>query len=96
MSQANSRLLQAQEQLKAAVAEITAAHEAIPDEDFTKDIPSVLVCIYDPVLNQGHFTLLGNVTHAAGALEEVLNDPEHYPFKMSLLDAMQDRLLSQC
>lgn len=93
MSPINSRLLQAHEQLKAATLELVAAHEAIPDSEFTPDIPSVIICGYDPARNEGTFTMLGNVSHAAQSLEKVLADPAHSPFRDALMQAIEMRIL---
>lgn len=94
MSQATDQLYYAFELLETALAEIAAAQLAIPDEEFTLDLPSVLVCSYEPLQERSRFTLLGTVHHAAQALEEGLADPVNTPFRKAVIRAMVGRLAS--
>jgi hypothetical protein len=95
MSQSTNRLLYAFEALNAAIAEFRDAQEAISDDEFTQDLPSVLVCSYEPLLEKSRFTLLGTVDHVARTLEGSLADPENLPFRLCFAQAIQRRAIIQ-
>jgi hypothetical protein len=95
MSQATNRLHQAFDLLKVALAEVTEASHALPDDEYTLDLPTVLVCSYEPLQQKGTFTLLGTVEHAAHAFEEAFSDPENYPFRRSVAQAMGRRMANR-
>jgi hypothetical protein len=95
MSQATNRLHQAFDLLKVALTEVKEASEALPDEEYTLDLPTVLMCTYEPLLNRGTFTLLGTVEDGALAFEKGFSDPENYPFRQALAAAMARRMANR-
>jgi hypothetical protein len=95
MSQATDRLNKAFEQLQVVLAEIAAAQQAIPDEEYTLDLPTVLVSTYEPRQSKGSFVLMGTVHHAAKSFERGLHDPENYPFRDALVEAMGERVANR-
>ena len=95
MSQSTSRLFYAFEAVKAAIAELREAALALPNEEYTQDLPTVLVCSYEPLQKQAQFTLLGTVHHAAQTFEQAMTKPENDPFRHAFMEAMQHRLATQ-
>jgi hypothetical protein len=95
MSQATNRLHHAFDLLKVALAEVTEASHALPDEEYTLELPTFLVCSYEPLQQKGTFTLLGTVEHAAQAFEKALSDPGNYPFRNAIASAMARRMANR-
>ena len=95
MSHSTNRVFQAFEAVNAAIAEFHAAQEGISDEEFTQDLPSVLVCTYEPLKKQAGFTLLGTVHHVANVLVHAMDAPENLPFSHAFTDALGRYLTAQ-
>jgi len=95
MSQATDRLFQAFELLNAALDEVEAAQHGITDDEYTRDLPSVVVASYEPLQEKSRFVLLGTVDHAADSFEAGMSEPGNFPFRQAFAQAIYRRTTSQ-
>lgn len=95
MSQSTSRLFYAFEAVKAAIAELREASLALPDTEYSLDLPTVLVCSYEPLQKQAQFTLLGTVHHVAQTMVQAMAQPENYPFREAFMEAIEQRMAQE-
>ncbi len=95
MSKATDRLFQAFELLNAALDEVESAQRGITDDEYTLDLPSVVVASYEPLQEKGRFVLLGTVDHAAESFEKGMAEEQNFPFRQAFAQAIYRRTSSQ-
>jgi hypothetical protein len=95
MSKATDRLFKAFELLNVALDEVEAAQHGITDDEYTRDLPSVVVASYEPLQEKSRFVLLGTVDHAADSFEAGMAEPGNAPFRQAFAQAIYRRTNSQ-
>ena len=95
MSHATDRLFQAFDLLNAALDEVEAAQLGITDDEYTRDLPSVVVASYEPLQEKSRFVLLGTVDHAAETFERGMAEPGNFPFRQAFAQAIHRRKNSE-
>jgi hypothetical protein len=95
MSQSTNRVFQAFAAVNAAIAELQAAQEGISDDEITLDLPSVLLCTYEPLKHQAGFMLVGRTNHITQVLAASMDIPANLAFSSAFTDALAKQLATR-